>query len=125
MEKKLHFKFHPTQHYIEGSYKGLITVNIAVKIVKYIIEQMQAHDCLRVFFDASQTLSSATTAENFEFAQNLSETLEALGDFRWAVFYQNDPFMYEMIYKMLAQAGIASVYMSTNKEEALHWLLEY
>ena len=124
MEENISVKLNSTKQYIEGHYKGLITTEIGIELVQSVIDAIEEYKCRRILFDASEAFSSATTAENFEFALQMYTMLEKHGDFRWAVYYKNDPHMYEMVYNMIVQSGITNYFMTKDRAIALKWLLD-
>ncbi len=123
LEEKLKISYNKEVKIIEGYYRGAANAQIGRQVIEALVAEMQKHDCPLVLFDVSQALSTATTAENFEFAKAIPSLLDALAYFRWAIIYENDAHMYEMVYKMVQQSGVEYILLTQDKTEALNWLL--
>jgi len=124
MSKTINSTYFPDENYIAVFVKGLVnSTTVAKEVVEYGLAKMQQNNCIRVYFDVSETLSSATTAENFELAQSIRELIK-LPLFRWAVYYKNDSQMYEMIANLIKQIEPNNLLICNDSARAKHWLLE-
>ena len=123
MSKTINSIYFPEKNYIAVFVKGLVNATIAKEVIEHALAEMQNNNCIQVYFDVSETLSSATTADNFQLAQAVPALIN-LPQFRWAVYYKNDAHMYEMLANYIKQAEPDKLCICNDAAQAKSWLFE-
>ncbi len=73
------------------------------------------------FFDISDTLSSFTTSENYEWAISLNTILPEK-DYKWAVFYKNDAHLHQIISNITQKIDLINLKITDNRNKAFKWI---
>ena len=122
--KGISLQYHPQEHFIEGKYTGLANLDIAVQVVQAIVAAIEEYNCPYLFFDVSDSLSMATTSENFEFGSSLMDLGFLDDNYRWSIYYKSDPHIYEFLHNVAKMQGIRHIHIYKDKESAMKWLMQ-
>jgi hypothetical protein len=107
--------------YIAIFVKGIVNAELAKKVIEEAFEKIEKHSCKKVFFDVSDTVSFATTSENYNLAETLPSFLSD-AELTWAVYYRNDAHMYEFINSLVVKNNINNLLICPNRDLCMKWL---
>ncbi len=122
MQNNISSKYFTEYQYIEINIKGVVDTSSARDVFAHAFSMMKIHQCNKVFFDFSETLSLSTTADNFHFAKHIPEMTNHY-DLKWCIYYKNDPYMYESISNIIKTLGVDRIKIIDNETIAKEWLL--